>query len=232
MRSTDPRSRNRPSTSDRVLQAARIPPLVVQAEAELEVLGSARLRSSASLLHPDAEVAPQVVDLVAPDALDGGRQRSRRTRQRRDRGRVQRPDGLRERRLRDGERVPRLERAEELGLHLVKQAAARERIHAHERLGLVPGLEPVDRGEQELVRAASRTAAAPTANTGRRAEAVRVERGRDAGATPTRPSLGDQAGRAARPAADDRSPQRLVQAEQVVRVPFHRRADRANRAAA
>ena len=58
---------------DRIRQAARVAPLVVQPEAELEVL---RLPGAAvgELLHPDAEVAPQLVDLVAPHAIDRRRE--------------------------------------------------------------------------------------------------------------------------------------------------------------
>ena len=41
-----------------------------------------------------------------------------------------------------------------------------------------------------------------------------------------RPSLGDHAVSPARPAADHRSAQRLVQAEQIVRAPLHRRGSR------
>ena len=88
-----------------------------------------------------------------------------------------------------------LERAIELRLRLVEQAAARQRIHAHERLGLVPRLEPVDRRQQKLVRARReplqrrqrvRTLAAGAA----RSSAACVP-----GATLIRPSLGDQAPR-------------------------------------
>src|SRR5205814_6842734 len=56
---------------DRFRQAARIAPLVAQAEAELEILGN-----PSALLGkppcPDAEIAADVADLVLPHALDGG----------------------------------------------------------------------------------------------------------------------------------------------------------------
>ena len=46
-----------------------------------------------------------------------------------------------------------IHRTEKFGLHLVKQASARQRIHAHERFGFVPRLQPMDRGKEELIRA-------------------------------------------------------------------------------
>src|SRR5712691_9114411 len=51
----------------RLRQAARIASLVVQPETELEV-GRLPRGVVCQLLHPDAEVAPQIVDLVPPDA--------------------------------------------------------------------------------------------------------------------------------------------------------------------
>ena len=60
---------------DRIGQAARIAPLVVQAEAELEVSRAATSGSSAIFCTQMPEVAPQLVDLVAPDAIDRRRER-------------------------------------------------------------------------------------------------------------------------------------------------------------
>ena len=74
MRSTEPCSRYRPSIDHRVREASRIPALIVQTEAELEVLRlpGVFLRQ---FLHPDAQVPPQVVDFVAPDPFNRGRER-------------------------------------------------------------------------------------------------------------------------------------------------------------
>ena len=105
------------------------------------------------LLHPDAEIAAQLVDLVAPDAVDRRRQRLGVLGGHavEHGGRASRPLAAMYAAI-DRQRARRFDRAEELGLRLVKQAAARQRIHADERLGLVPRLEAMDRREQELVR--------------------------------------------------------------------------------
>ena len=53
----------------------------------------------------------------------------------------------------DGERARLLQRARQLGLHAVEDRPAREGVHPLERHDLLARLEPVDRAEQELVRA-------------------------------------------------------------------------------
>ena len=96
---------------DRIGQAARIASLVAQAKAELEVLGAPRVIVG-QLLHPDAEVAPQLVHLVAPhpldrrrellgvvggDAIEHGVERLRRRRERRASPAARRPPASRDR---------------------------------------------------------------------------------------------------------------------------------------
>ena len=58
---------------DGIRQAARIAPVVVQAEAELEVLRNP-VAAVGEAPNPDGEVAADLVDLVAPDAFDRRRQ--------------------------------------------------------------------------------------------------------------------------------------------------------------
>ena len=51
-------------------------------------------------------------------------------------------------------------------LHLVEERAAGERIELLQRLGVLRGLQPVNRRQQELVRTRSKISAARTASTG------------------------------------------------------------------
>ena len=122
----------------------------------------------------------------------------------------------------DRQPAGRFHGAEELRLRLVVQAAARQRIHPHDRLGLVPRLEAMNRRQQELVRAAReplqrRQRVRPPVQPVGRKRRLGAGRDRDQSIAgrPRRPS--------ARPAADHRSAQRIVQAQQIVRVSLDRR---------
>ncbi len=215
---------NRPSTSDRIRQAARIASLVVQAEAELEVLRNprrARRRSCA-----------------ARSRDPGAARRSRRATRDRSPGRasprspsatcVERAIEQRERRRRSrssatGNCASAIHGAQELGLHLVKQAAARQRIHAHERFGLVPRLAADESSPEGTDTGRRKTAAARTANTDVAPSRFFAMVGAIAGADLDQAVARRPDRAAARPAADHRSPQRVVQTEQIVRVALHRR---------
>ena len=214
----DRASQNETAADDhRIRQAAGIASFVAQAEAELEVLRLPRLVVG-ELLHPDAQVAPQLVDLVAPDAFDRRRELLGVLRGDAVDDAIERSSRPRKPLARHGQLVAPLHRAVELRLRFVKQAAARQRIHAHERLRLVPWLETMDGRQQKLVRTRReplqrrqriRPAAQPM-----RGERRLGPRGDLDQAVARRPR-----GPPTRPAADHRPAQRLVQAEQVVRMP-------------
>ncbi len=135
---------------------------------------------------------------------------------------VDRDDGHRQRGACDGKRVFGLEPAVELGLGAMEQAAARQRVHADDRLGLVPRFQPMNRREQELVRTTRETL-----QRGERIRAlgqpVRLQRFPDAVRAGHQTVARRPDGAAAGPPADDRAAQRLVQREQVVGVALDRR---------
>ena len=135
---------------DWIRQAPRVAPLVVQAETELEILGNP-LAMSGEPVRPDAEIAPDIVDFVAPHALDRRREIVLVLRGHTIDHAVQRPYRTGQVRCGDRERTACLQLAEELGLRAMEQAAARQRIHPHERLRLFPRLEAMNRREQELI---------------------------------------------------------------------------------
>ena len=206
---------------NRIGQAARIAALVVQAKTELEVcrppIGFVR-----HLLNPDAEVAPHFVDLVAPDAFDRRHQRLLILRRHAVDHRVEPRHRRRQRLARHRQRADPIQLPVELRLHLVKQTAAGQRIHAHQRLGLVPRFEAIDRREQELIRARRETL--------QRRQRIRPllqtlggERGLGSRRDLNQPVARGPDGSPTRPTADHRAPQRFVEPEQIVRVPFHGR---------
>ena len=199
----------------RFADAARIASLVVQAEAELEIL---RLPCTGvgQLLHPDAEISLQLADLVAPDTRDRRGERLRVLRRHPLEHRVERRHRPRHVTRLDRQRPAGLHRPVELRLHLVKQTSARQRVHADQRLGLVPRFESIDRRQQELIRARGE-ALQRRQRIRTLAQTMSLERG--AG---SRRDLDESIARrprrtASRPAADHRSTQGLVQSEHVVR---------------
>ena len=104
----------------------------------------------------------------------------------------------------------------------MKQAAARQRVHADDRLGLVPRLEAKDRRQDKLVRASceplKRRQRIATAGQPLRLERRLNGRRRLDQAIAPRPG-----GAPARPSADDRPSQPVVEAEQVVGPALHSR---------
>src|SRR5207247_5863767 len=108
---------------DWIRQAPRVATLVVQAETELEILGNP-LAMSGEPVRPDAEIAPDVVDFVAPHALDGRREIVLVLRGHTIDHAVQRAYRSGQVRGRDRERTARLQLAEDLGLPRMGQAAS------------------------------------------------------------------------------------------------------------
>ena len=151
IRSTEPRSTNRPSTMTGSARLRGSRPSSLRPKLNSKYSGS-HDRVVCHLLHPDAEVAPQFVHFVTPDALDRRREllgvvgrhpiehavAASATHGPRDRARSAAP---RPPAWRDRTRPARM-----------KQAAARQRIEPDQRLRLVARLEAIDRREQELVR--------------------------------------------------------------------------------
>ena len=108
--------------------------------------------------------------------------------------------------------------AEELRLDRVEERAAGQRIELLQRLGFLRGLEPVDRGQQELIRAA-REFLQRGERVGACAEPLRRQQlaghaGDSCDPVERRPRRSR-----ARPPGRHRSLQRLVQPQQVVRMP-------------
>ncbi len=206
---------------DRILEATFIAAVIRKSKAELEILRHPR-RIVCHLLHPDAEVAAQLVDFVAPDARNRRRKLlfvlSRHTCERGVDDLRGRSDTIGRHRQRAG--VPHV--AIELGLSAMEEAATRQWIEPHQRFWLFSRLEAIDRREQKLIRTRCKSL-----ERRQRVRAVRqtlfvdrgLERRRHANQAirlrPRRPST--------RPAADDRATQRLVELQQVVRVSPHRR---------
>ncbi len=195
-------------------------PAGAQAEAELEVFRTPRA-AIGELLHPDAKVAPYLVDLVAPDPIDGRRELLRVVGRHAIQDCIERLDRVRQPIHRDRQRLFRFHRAVELRLRAMEQTAARERIHAHEWLRLVPRLEAIDGREQKLVRT--------TGEALQRRQRVRpptqpltLERSADPRRDLDQSIARRPRGSAAGPAADDRSSERVIEAQQVVRVPLDR----------
>ena len=114
-----------------------------------------------------------------------------------------------------------LQVVEEPFLDRVEDAAARQRIHALQRLRLLERPQPVDRAQHELVRAGAEPLQAGQ-RVGARGQAVRRQRLDDPRRDARQPVAGRPPALAARPAVDDRAAQVLVEPQQVVRVPFHR----------
>ena len=175
-----------------------------------------------------------LVDLVAPHAVDRRRERfvvlaPRRVERRRRASRA--PRGS----VAGGQRQAPvgLQRAKELRLHLVEQSCRASADPCAPAARARPAARGGRSSRAGTGTGRSRTAAAPTANTDARASrcaasaawSCRCDADQAVARRP-RPIA------AARPAADDRSAQRLVEAEQVVRVASAPTPARARRAAA
>src|SRR5262249_32077735 len=137
-------------------QAAGIPPLVIEPEAELEVLRlpGVRARSARDLLDPDPEIAANLTHLVAPHSGDGRRERLLVLCGDAVEDRIERAGRVLDSGCEHGKSALGFHLTVELRLRGVKQAPPRQGIHPDERFGLVPWLEAVDCREQKLIRAA------------------------------------------------------------------------------
>ena len=206
---------------DGIRQTPRIAVVIVETEGELEVGGTPILLLG-RLPDPDAEIAPQFIDFVGPYARNGRHQFLGVFRRDAIEHGIERPGSLGQRLAGDWQLPFLVERAIELRLHVVKQTAARQRIHPRDRLRLVPRLEPVDRGEKKLVGAGG-----VPLQRGERVRALTQTMARQRSLCAGR-HLDEPVARrprllVAQPAAGDGPLQRLVQPEEIVGVTFHRR---------
>ena len=227
-RSTEPRSRKRPSTdATGSLRGSRgvAGPRRRAARSELEVApGSHSLPSAVRRSRPDAQVRRDVVDLVVPHALDRRRELSRGIGGHAVDDRVER----RAARVRVGVRStaaaarPLCSARKNSACTSWNRLPRVERIERCSGCRLLGGLEPIDRGEQELVRA-GREPLQRRERVRPRRQALRGERRlRSCPVTRTSPSDGVHCALPPRPRARDRSAQRRRSAEQVVRAAAHR----------
>ena len=104
------------------------------------------------ILQPALQIESHRLDLVRPHPVDGWRQRLPVVAGHLIQYRIQRRLGCVETGVREGDRAAPPQRAQQLGLHLVKQPPPSERVHPFERLQVGPRLQAVDGGEQKLVR--------------------------------------------------------------------------------
>ena len=192
---------------------------VRQAEGELEPLGRPLGALVGQLLEPDAQVLRHRRDLVLPDAIDRGAQAV-------VFAIVHLADRGGEAQLRVAQRVRRqrqqaigLQSAKRGRLHLVKQVAARQRIHFLERRRRFERGEAIDRRHQELIRA-RRVALQRGQRIRPRAEALRGQRGA-CGIGRSHDAVGGiPLSSPAQPARRERSLQLRAQLVQVARAPF------------
>ena len=175
------------------------------------------------LLHPDAEIAAQLVDLVAPDAFD----------RRRELFFVFLRHPVERRVEQSRRRRQRSQRNRQLAVAIASRA---EIPPALCETGCRGSADPCAPAARARPRARGDESSPAGTDTGRRRSAAARRANRRAGPSRCAASAGAIAGRdldqavarrprraAARPAADHRSPQRLVQPKQVVRAPLHRR---------
>ena len=198
-----------------------VPVLVVRhAERQLEPLGHPGPAASDQLVvEPAIEVAGHRLDLVAPDALDGGGELVARVFGDPGDGPPQRAARGRQPGLVDRKLAVLLQHAQELGLDGVEQAAARQRIEVLQRRRLLQGREPVDRREQELVRT-GREALQRGHRIGPHGETLRLQRRKGFRRHSDDPVRCVPSRLPPRPAFGDRAAQRLVELDQVPGPPL------------